>query len=161
MEIQYEGDLKVSIERQIGDFHITIGDRIYTVQVNRSSEGELTFTVDGQRQHVNIAEDGAHRFIAFDANVYTLTKADTTNTTRRKRLSATGDHSLTATMPGQVVNLLVAEGDAVIRGQPLVVLEAMKMEIRITAPQDGRIGKVHCQKGQIVERGQTLIELIE
>jgi biotin carboxyl carrier protein len=62
-------------------------------------------------------------------------------------------------MPGQVVKILVAEGEAVRRGQPLMVLEAMKMEIRINAPRDGHVTRLLCQPGQVVERGQTLLEL--
>jgi biotin carboxyl carrier protein len=62
-------------------------------------------------------------------------------------------------MHGQVVKILVSEGDSVTHSQPLMLLEAMKMEIRITAPRDGRVARILCSAGQIVERGQTLIEL--
>jgi biotin carboxyl carrier protein len=54
---------------------------------------------------------------------------------------------------------LEAEGEAVTRGQTLLLLEAMKMELRVTAPADGRVWRVHCATGQVVERGQLLIEL--
>lgn len=50
-------------------------------------------------------------------------------------------------------------GDTVTRGQTLVLLEAMKMELRIAAPLDGQVRAVHCAAGQVVERGQILIEL--
>ena len=69
------------------------------------------------------------------------------------------ENALMAAMPGQVMGVLVAEGEAVTRGQTLILLEAMKMEIRISAPHDGHLAKVHCAVGQIVTRGQTLIEL--
>ena len=62
-------------------------------------------------------------------------------------------------MHSQVVKVLVNEGDSVTLGQTLVLLEAMKMEMRITAPQDGRVVKLLCKAGDIVERGQPLIEL--
>ena len=45
------------------------------------------------------------------------------------------------------------------RGQPLIVLEAMKMEIKIAAPHDGRVAKVLVKPGQVVDRGQGLIEM--
>jgi len=69
------------------------------------------------------------------------------------------DHSgeLTAPMPGQVRAINVNEGDAVVKGQTLAVLEAMKMEIRIQSPGDGIVKKIHIQQGQIVEREQMLI----
>jgi biotin carboxyl carrier protein len=62
-------------------------------------------------------------------------------------------------MPGQVSKVLVGEGDSVQRGQPLIVLEAMKMEIKIAASHDGRVVKVLVKSGQVVDRGQTLIEM--
>jgi len=78
-------------------------------------------------------------------------------------LASCGDQgaSLTAQMPGQVRALLVAKGDSVTRGQTLVILEAMKMEIRVAAPSDGKISRVNVQQGEVVERGQTLVEIEE
>ncbi len=62
-------------------------------------------------------------------------------------------------MPGRVLDVLVAVGDVVAKGATLVLLEAMKMELRINAPLDGRITKVACVPGQIVARDQPLVEL--
>jgi biotin carboxyl carrier protein len=64
-------------------------------------------------------------------------------------------------MPGQVRAVNVGEGEAVTKSQTLLVLEAMKMEIRIHAPQDGVVKKLFVQQGQIVEREQALIEIEE
>lgn len=68
---------------------------------------------------------------------------------------------LTAPMPGKVARLLVAPGDAVGRGQPVAVLEAMKMEHRLLAPRDGRVGAVHVVEGEQVEEGTLLLDLVE
>jgi 3-methylcrotonyl-CoA carboxylase alpha subunit len=57
-----------------------------------------------------------------------------------------------------VRQVLVSAGDAVSRGDALVVLEAMKMEQRMTAPRDGVVKTVPCAAGQSVERGQVLVE---
>ena len=62
-------------------------------------------------------------------------------------------------MPGQVRTVNVREGDTVTKGQTLLVLEAMKMEIRIQAPQDGVVTKSFVEQGQTVEREQILIEI--
>lgn len=64
-------------------------------------------------------------------------------------------------MHGQVVRVLVEEGEVVRRGQPLVLLEAMKMEIRVTAPHDGRVVRLLCNVGEVVQRAQPLLELAE
>ncbi len=76
-----------------------------------------------------------------------------------KRNIGQGENALAAAMPGQVTRVLIAEGDTVTRGQTLLLLEAMKMEIKISAPRDAVVRKLLCAQGQIVERGQTLVEL--
>jgi biotin carboxyl carrier protein len=62
-------------------------------------------------------------------------------------------------MPGQVRAILVAVGEEVSAGDPLLILEAMKMETRLLAPQPGKIGRLNCAVGDVVMRGQQLIEL--
>jgi biotin carboxyl carrier protein len=58
-----------------------------------------------------------------------------------------------------VREVLVAEGDTVQRGQTLVILEAMKMEIRVAAPGDGQVRRLLVRQGDVVERGQRLVEI--
>ena len=66
---------------------------------------------------------------------------------------------LTAPMPGRIIEIHVAAGDAVLRGAPLLVLEAMKMEHTITAPVDGTVTGVRYAVGDLVEEGSDLLEL--
>ncbi len=68
---------------------------------------------------------------------------------------------LAAPMPGRIVQVLVGPGDAVEAGQPLLVLEAMKMEHTIKAPSAGVIAAVHYQVGDQVEEGADLAEFAE
>ena len=68
---------------------------------------------------------------------------------------------LTAPMPGRVVQVLVSSGDAVRQGQPMMVVEAMKMEHTITAPRDGIVAAVHFAPGDLVEEGAELIALAD
>jgi acetyl/propionyl-CoA carboxylase alpha subunit len=75
---------------------------------------------------------------------------------------AGGEQStLVAPMPGTVIKLLVGEGDAVRARQPLVVLEAMKMETPLTSPYDATVRAVHVAEGDRVAGGAVLIELAE
>jgi 3-methylcrotonyl-CoA carboxylase alpha subunit len=60
-------------------------------------------------------------------------------------------------MPGKVVAVLAEAGQAVVRGQPLLVLEAMKMEHTIRAPADGRVVAVRYRPGDQVSEGEDLI----
>jgi acetyl/propionyl-CoA carboxylase alpha subunit len=67
--------------------------------------------------------------------------------------------SVTAPMPGTVLKLLVAKGERVIARQPLVVLEAMKMETPLAAPFDATVASVHVEEGDRVGSGALLVEL--
>ncbi|MCL4170231.1 UNVERIFIED_CONTAM: hypothetical protein GTU68_052468 [Idotea baltica] len=73
---------------------------------------------------------------------------------------ATGDQ-LIAPMPGLVKVLTAKTGDAVTKGQPLLVLEAMKMEHTLRAPRDGAIGEVLVSEGDQVTDGTLLLALAE
>ena len=69
--------------------------------------------------------------------------------------------NLTAPMPGQVRAVNVAPGEVVRAGQTLVVVEAMKMELRVQSPRDGVVGRVLVRVGESVEREQVLVEVDE
>ena len=70
-----------------------------------------------------------------------------------------GPQSVKAPMPGTVLAVRVKDGEAVIAGQVVVVLEAMKMENNVAAPGPGTVAKILVGAGQQVQRNQTLIEL--
>ena len=69
----------------------------------------------------------------------------------------TGDAVIRAPMPGWVSNVLVGEGQPVERAQPVVVLEAMKMENDLASPRAGVVKSVRVAKGQTVSQGETLV----
>ncbi len=67
--------------------------------------------------------------------------------------------SVTAPMPGTILNVLVKQGQAVKKGQVLVILEAMKMENEIVAPADGQVASISVDKGQNVNLGDSILEI--
>jgi biotin carboxyl carrier protein len=72
---------------------------------------------------------------------------------------ANPDGRLKAPIPGQIARVRAVAGQAVARGDPLLVLEAMKMENEIRSPCAGRVAAVHVVTGQIVALGQLLVEI--
>jgi biotin carboxyl carrier protein len=114
-------------------------------------------TTNGIRRTAFVAADGLRRWVAFDSQPVVLTVPQSAKTTRRERVG--GHESLEAQMPGMVRRVLVGVGERVARGQVLVLMEAMKMEIRVSAPHAGTVEKILVSEGQAVERGQALVEL--
>lgn len=68
--------------------------------------------------------------------------------------------AINAPMPGNINAVKVTSGQAVKKGDVLIILEAMKMENEIVAPKDGKVGQIYVQKGATVETGAPLIEVL-
>jgi 3-methylcrotonyl-CoA carboxylase alpha subunit len=101
-----------------------------------------------------IAGRGDTRWVFLDGTVYEL------EVHRAGRRRATAGHSsLSAPMPATVIRVEVAPGAAVHRGDTLVILEAMKMELPIRADADGIVSAVCCKPGDLVQPGATLVEI--
>jgi 3-methylcrotonyl-CoA carboxylase alpha subunit len=151
----------VNLERQADRLQVTVAGRVYELKLLPSETGLLNFQLDGRQIRAYIAQAGSRRYIAIEGESWQLERV-TAGQSRSRRVrsgSAITSGALVAEMPGQVLELLVSPGDSVAAGQTLVLLEAMKMELRITAPAAGQIRQVYCTQGQIVERGQRLVEL--
>jgi acetyl/propionyl-CoA carboxylase alpha subunit len=117
--------------------------------------GELIVR-DGDRvEQVFAVTSGDTTWVFHDGRVYEI--ASESGDTRRRGARARG--SLTAPMPATVIEIKVAAGDAVTKGDILVVLEAMKMELPVRAPGDGRVKAVHCRPGDLVQPETSLIDL--
>lgn len=147
----------VELERQPdGTLHATIGERTYTLDASQLARGGWLLRLDDARKLVYTAADNDERYVFAQGKQWQLNKVDLRRR-RKKAQAAVGD--LTAEMPGQVIDVRVSEGDSVASGAVLVVLEAMKMEIRTTAPYDGTVTRLLVNTGDVIERGQTLVEV--
>lgn len=151
----------VTVDRDGDCFQVTVGDNVYQIRAQRPEHGRLNLQVGDRRLRAHVASDGLRRYVAMAGQTWTLQRPQPQQKRRGAAAGGPGAGSLEAAMPGLVLDVLVAEGDDVQQGQPLVLLSAMKMELRIAAPAAGRVTKVHCQAGQVVERGQVLVEIAE
>lgn len=101
--------------------------------------------------------------LSLNGNEHLLTIDDQRSLLRKslthEKVSSPYEIDICSPMPGLVIALDVKVGDSVLKGSPLVVLEAMKMENELRAPQQGKIAAIFVVKGQTVEKGQKLLTL--
>ena len=141
-----------------GDNYVaTMDGKTVSVQVIRAEDGRMDLLIDGQRVNAHVSSDMAKRWVTINGQTIMLTK------TSGAKQGVRHDHAggLIAPMPGQVRSVSVSVGDVVKKGQTLLTMEAMKMEIRIQALKDGKVRSVFAAQGQTVEREQILIEMEE
>jgi biotin carboxyl carrier protein len=109
----------------------------------------------GDTGHAWVCSVGDVRWVFLDGEVFQI---EVVPEGRRRRAAAAAG-SLSAPMPATVVRVDVAPGAVVRRGDTLVILEAMKMELPIRASTDGTVTAVHCTAGDLVQPGIALIEI--
>jgi acetyl/propionyl-CoA carboxylase alpha subunit len=137
-------------------FILTLDDKTIEAEVLHAENGKLDLVIDGQRLTAYVSSDNAKRWVTVNGQTFVLTKSS------GEKRSGHAHHAageLTAPMPGQVRAVNVSEGDTVTKGQTLLVMEAMKMEIRVHAPFDGVVHSLTVKVGQTVEREQILVKM--
>lgn len=157
---EYNGQqVSVRISRRPdGQYEADIDGRTVVFSASPIGQNGWLMVKDGARAVATVSANTNTRHAHVNRQHYTLSTPEKGGR-GRKRAGAGGD--LTAQMPGQITDVRVVAGDTVASGQVLLVMEAMKMEIRVTAPTEGIVKSVLVQKGQVVERGQLLAELGE
>jgi len=140
-------------------FTLTLDEKTIQAEVLHVENGRLDLLIDGKRVTAYVSSDNAKRWVTVDGQTFVLTKSSGARDRGHAGHHAAGE--LTTPMPGQVRAVNVSEGDAVKKGQTLLLLEAMKMEIRVQAPREGIVKKLFVKQGQTVEREQILIEIEE
>ncbi len=115
-------------------------------------------TLNGVREHLSVTRDGETRTIRRHGQTWRLRLPDPITGADDE---TDGADRLVAPIPGQVTQVLTAEGDTVVRGQILLVLEAMKTVFRLPAPADGIVAAVGCAAGDTVQEGQVLVTFAE
>lgn len=118
-------------------------------------DGELEARVDGRTVMVPFAVQGTAISFAYDGETYFAEVTEKGRGGARHHREA----NTSAPMPGLVLKILVAQGDVVAKGSPLLILEAMKMEHQIAAPFDGSVKAIRCREGELVQAGVELVEI--
>ncbi len=148
----------IDIQKQPSGYLAITDEGQNPVEINENTDGHISFIVNNREQRAQVIRDGQEYWIFLQGRTYHLSrhlsKASSGN------VSAAGEQILRAPMPGQVRQLAVKQGDQVQAGDLLIVLEAMKMELRIEASMSGKIARMPIVKGDSVEKDQILVELI-
>lgn len=141
-----------------GRWKVRVDEAEFELLVEPMLDGKLRLAGDGGVTVAEVTPVGSRRFVRLGTLEFVLER----ELAGRKR-PAGGAHrgGLEAPMPGVVTKVMVVVGDEVGKGQPLLALEAMKMEHVIRAPRAGRVKAVSASPGQMVQAGTTLVELVE
>jgi acetyl/propionyl-CoA carboxylase alpha subunit len=160
---------------------VTTGDRSFHFEL-RKADGQVYITSDGTEHPADLARLGNSRYslivdgrshevgVEFAPEGYTVSAGARTGrflvedyeVARMKRVAGIGEavrlKSVTAPMPGLVVHVHCEPGAEIQKGDPMVVMEAMKMENDIRSPLAGKVKTIRVNTGQSVEKGQVLVE---
>lgn len=123
----------------------------------RIADGEYLVEIEGRRERVYVAGPPHDRWVFWNGHVYRGNFGADAGPRRRERHPAI--QIVAAPMPATVINVLVRDGQAIRKGDTVVVLEAMKMELPIRAAADAVVTAVRCRPGDRVEADSTLVEL--
>jgi biotin carboxyl carrier protein len=149
-----EFDVEI-ISRDGAALRVRIGEKEISAQFAPNAAGGATLTIDGRRYPIFGARRKDSMLVAVAAASFEFKPAEDS----RRRARGLAAATIVAPMPGKVLKVLVKDGDLVEAGQPLVVLEAMKMETALAAESAALVKRVLVAEGQTVDHGAVLIEL--
>src|SRR5258707_14058877 len=149
-----EFDVEI-ISRDGATLRVRVGRQEISAQFAPNAAGGGTLTIDGRRYPIFAARRKDSILVAVASASFEF--KPTEDSRRRARGLAAAE--IVAPMPGKVLKVLVKDGDLVEAGQPLVVIEAMKMETALAAENAAIVKHVRVEEGQSVDHGAVLIEL--
>jgi len=143
---------------------IRIGKREYEVKLKSDDKYGTYILWKNRKYPVEVVSSRQNRYeILFNDISYTFTVETPFSMQRMKVINAargkTEKETLKAPMPGKIIDVLVREGSNVLRGEPLVILEAMKMQNEIQSPVNGQIIKVLAKPNSNVMKDDILVEI--
>ncbi|MBN1108783.1 MAG: acetyl-CoA carboxylase biotin carboxyl carrier protein subunit [Bacteroidales bacterium] len=143
---------------------IRIGKRNYPVQLKSDEKFGPYILWKNRKYPVEIVRSRQNRYeILFNDISYTFTVETPFSMQRMKVLDSgkvkSGQETVKAPMPGKIIDVLVREGSAVLRGEPVVILEAMKMQNEIQSPVSGTVIKISAKPNTTVMKDDVLAEI--
>jgi biotin carboxyl carrier protein len=150
---------EVTVERGQDGMVVMVDGRRHIVRDVGASAGTVAFLLDSA-SHVALVSGGAGGTrISLGGRTYARSEARVDADAPSHASGAGSNGRLEAPMPGAIIALHVHAGDQVTAGQPVVVLESMKMHNEIASPIDGVVRRVNCKVGDQVSYGHVLAEI--
>jgi biotin carboxyl carrier protein len=146
----------------MSDYVLRIGETEYRATVLELTPQTARIVVDDTEYTVDLIQIGRKETpleVVAKAAPAASSVAATPPATPRPAAAATTPGGVTAPLPGLILQLKVAEGDTVQAGQPVVIMEAMKMGNAVAAPHNGTVKKVYVKEGDSVGEGDVLVEI--
>jgi acetyl-CoA carboxylase biotin carboxylase subunit len=140
-------------------WRVVVDGRAHEIEAVAGTPGECIVRMGGGEASWRVWREARRLIVQADGRRYVLARpgSSTAGVSRAAAAGRTG--VMRAPMPGVVVRVMVAEGDHVVARQPLVVMEAMKIEHIVESSVDGVVKHVRCQLGQRVAEGEILVEV--
>ena len=145
-----------------GRWRVRVDESEFELACETMPDGKLRLVGEGGVTVAEVTAEGARRFVRLGVLDFVVEREGAPaagGSGRRRAAGGAHDGGLEAPMPGVVTKVMVVVGDEVTKGQPLVALEAMKMEHLVRAPRPGRVKVVAASPGQMVQSGASLVEL--
>jgi 3-methylcrotonyl-CoA carboxylase alpha subunit len=146
-------------------YFLTSPDGKHEARIRICGEGYMEMILDGQQMEFFIStdEDG-NGYVSYKGFIFRVNRNDVLlrNQEILGSFDAAGgkhDGKIISPMPGKVIQIKVEKGDKVIRGQTLLIVEAMKMENYITAPSDGVVDEINVKVGEMVNSSVVLVDI--
>ena len=149
-------EVNVSLEAA-GDglLRVSVGDATYDVFAEFIGQEEILLNVDGRIFNLIVHSNSLSHSVFVNGRLFRVEKRSALKILREEK-GRQKRKDVKTTRPGRVVQVLAASGEEVREGQPILVLEAMKMQNEIKAPQAGQLTNVHFRAGDYVEAGSIL-----
>jgi biotin carboxyl carrier protein len=148
---------EVEVEREGESYRATIDGKVFAFEVLDTEPGAISLRVEGKPTTIYWAQDESTRWLSMSGCTYRLEKPRPS--ALQPAGEAVGGEAVRSPMPAQVRAVQVAEGQRVEGGETLLLLEAMKMEIRVRAPSAGQVARLLVAEGQPVGKDQVLVEM--
>jgi biotin carboxyl carrier protein len=157
-------------------YRVNVGNREYVVDVSEdrvavdgmpiqaslttlNNGGLVMLRQENRARELHVRPQGNSAYSVMVNGRHLVAQVEKGNGKARKRVEQPAAGTVKAPMPGMVVDVLVKEGQQVENGDPLVVMESMKMQMQLRSPFSGQVAKVAVQNRAQVEKGTLLVQV--